>query len=331
MKLRYALVPGFAAAGVLVAATTAFIFVAIETDAAVLIVGTTALSLALITPLIIALTLAGWIAPSRSEQSAPLRRRLLIIGGGLEAVSVIAIVVVVIVAPTTAIVLIPVAVVGVGSSVAAVPIGHRLNDRLIADTPPPSDGFIDSSEIVRKVRRVVLTFAIATVAGFALLSLLLGVMSPDEPVDVVPFLLLAVSMGAISASLACVIVAWSYAQRMRAVLGTDVVGAKVIRRVVVRAKSDALTDEQQHRAAGWAALLAAYLPFSIAQFLLLYVGIGLQQVNLLTSGSSSDFAVWLLVFLVVVALAVLPWMLVQLRRIRRYTRNHPVEAPVPAE
>jgi hypothetical protein len=180
----------------------------------------------------------------------------------------------------------------------------------------------------RKARGVAITFAVTlVVASAVMISVMFALLDDDDD----PAQLLAVSIAFgitfafLAASIACLVVGWPLVRALRDHLGPDPKDHRLLKRVVVRGKSEELDAEQSERAVRYAVVLADFLPFQLAQFLLLYAALLLQQGISLLSNPDSELrglTIGLAVFLLAVLITCLPIFLRQFRRVRNYAADH---------
>ncbi|MEB0307422.1 hypothetical protein QN345_19205, partial [Cryobacterium sp. 10I1] len=93
-------------------------------------------------------------------------------------------------------------------------------------------------------------------------------------------------------------------------------------KVVLRGKQLELDHDEQVAAAKYAVLISMVFPFQLAYITLLYIGLGIQQVQSLVLGTGSDFSIGLIIALIVVLLAFFPLFGRRIYRARKYARDH---------
>ncbi|KQS18012.1 hypothetical protein [Frigoribacterium sp. Leaf186] len=186
-------------------------------------------------------------------------------------------------------------------------------------------------EIVRKVVTVAVVFASTLVVG------LVAAVTVFTTVDdlrgaTAEGVVLAVALALFAGGVACIVVTLPLNRLLREGTGDDPVLMRKAGKVVLRRKELDLDPHEQTIAARYAQIMAVTLPFQLAYFVMLYLGLGIQQVRSLTD-RADPFAPFLLALLVVVLVVVLPLTLVRLARARRYAREHASDAerPTPAE
>ncbi|MFG6445825.1 hypothetical protein ACFXQA_11210 [Microbacterium sp. P07] len=205
----------------------------------------------------------------------------------------------------------------------------RADERRSAPAAPTQSfhaGVIPRAEVKRKVIAVVITFIVAALVvgiGAAVLFSSLGGHLYQAAIFALQFGFLAAAMAAILATLP-----WNRA--LRDSTGRDLGRARTVGRVVLRGKNIALSPDDERAAARYAAIASVSLPFQLTYLVLLYAGLALGQVRNLVDGQASWFPVAMVVFLAIALFVFLPWLIVQIRRARRYARTHPVAPGDPA-
>lgn len=221
----------------------------------------------------------------------------------------------------------PVVITAAGVLLAALcrPVGDSLRRR--GTTSPPTrhpNRELTRQERSRKVRRVAITFAVTLVVASAALTAVFFALPAegDDRAEVLTFaFMFGASFACLAAGLACVVVSWPLVRSLRDKLGSDPREHRLIKRVVIRGKNDELTREQSERAAAYAVVLSDFYPFQIAQLLLLYAALLLQQGVSLMSNPDSELrwlAIGVAILLLVVIIVYLPMTIRHVRRVRRY-------------
>lgn len=153
----------------------------------------------------------------------------------------------------------------------------------------------------------------------------LFILAEDDGTSHLAPIMYGVSFGFISASVACLVVAWPLVKDLRHALGRDYATQKAIGRVVLRNKNDYLSSDGERRAATYAGIMAVYLPFQTAQIVLLFAGLWVQHLWNLIDEASTAYS-WLTIGMVigcpVLLAATLPFMIRQARNAKRYAVEH---------
>jgi MFS family permease len=244
----------------------------------------------------------------------------------LEALAAVAIVVYAVL--TDAPVWLPVLFIAGGAvlTVIAVFVGSWLRKREAA-SPPETRPWapISRRDIIRKTTKVVVTFVVAVVVGTGLLAALGRGVFEDE-LSVAAGLVVGVAF--IAASMACILVTMPLLKRMRDVVDRDAGLLRKLAKGVLKAKQIDLDEEEQVQAARYAAVASVALPFQLTYLALLYVGIGIQQLQLVTHPSVRPKIIGTLALLLVVLVVTVPLYVRYARRARDYARDHDELLPV---
>ncbi|GAB3605732.1 hypothetical protein GCM10027413_11410 [Conyzicola nivalis] len=183
---------------------------------------------------------------------------------------------------------------------------------------------VTRAETVRGVRLIAFWFF----GTLVVLSVGLAFALPDEPVQqIFVALQLAFTAGAVAGAF----VSASLARRLGAITGRDVKLASTIMRVVVRGKAVDLDDEETVAAAKYAEVWKTVQGFQLAFLGLLFSSTAVLQLGSLIDGSVSGMSIAILVVLAAAAVILGPIMVAQIRRARRYAREHAHRLPVAAE
>lgn len=181
---------------------------------------------------------------------------------------------------------------------------------------------IGGEDVRRKVLIIAATFCTSVLVAAALVIVLLAVVDDGGSDDVLDFALLGLSLAFLATATACIFVTLKWNRRLRDILGDDLGAARKHAKLVLRGTGEQLSGDAEQGAARYAAIARPVLAFQLGWIVLLYIGIGLQQVQLLrTVGSDSPMPLWVLVILVGVLVVTIPLMLVRIRRARRYARD----------
>lgn len=180
---------------------------------------------------------------------------------------------------------------------------------------------INRREIVRKIAIVAITFVATLVLALVLFTVLArGDTSAISEIGVQ--LSFAAEFAFLAAALACILVTLPLNRRLRESVSRDLGRLRKMGKVVLRGKRLELDHDEQVAAAKYAVLISIVFPFQLAYITLLYVGLGIQQVQSLVSGSQSEFSIGLLIALIVVLLAFFPLFGRRIYRARKYAREH---------
>ncbi len=283
-----------------------------------------AMGLALI-PLLAGLTAATLIFDPDTTDGRKGFRRLVLVVGASELLAVLGAVVVAAAAPTITSSVVVVIIVSAVLLVVGLRVGGRIRRRT-ASAPKDAGPWVSWSPAVvrRKVTRIALVFVLVTMLATGVI-VGLGLAFDEAGKLSVAEALVGVALGLMSSSIACMVVSWPLAKDLRRALGNGYSEQKAIARVVLRGKSDDLSDEGRQRATTYARIAASYLPFQIAQLALLFGGLWLQQVWNLARGSIDGLVTftWIIVVTYPVLVAIiLPMLVVQARRAKRYAAAH---------
>jgi hypothetical protein len=215
----------------------------------------------------------------------------------------------------------------------------RQRDAARPRTPWSPHG-LEATTTHKNVRRVVWTFTITLLVTAAAL-VVLGLVSREESSFILPGALLAVSIASISASAACLVVAFPLFFRAREIFDGDTalqrrVGKVVLGRQTLRRNSSSVAhDEQadpnsveQTAAAKYAAVMDVLLPLQLAQSGLVLVAVLFGQLAFLatTNNDLDTLNLSVIAFVLVTGGAIAPFSLRQIRRVRQYRNDHPLES-----
>jgi hypothetical protein len=263
---------------------------------------------------------AYWDVGSSSGGRKLFRRWLIVVGSAEAAGVVITVVYVVMVsAPWW----LPVALL-VGAvllTVAATAVGRALFAQEQVHRPiDPSWNPITAPVIARKRRAIAITFVAALVLGLALF-----VIFGRGSVHSLPLLTAVAEFAFFAAAIAGIVVTIPLSRQLRDALGRDLGMVRTVSKVVIRKKSIELSEAEQVAAVKYAVIVPTSLSFTLASLALLYTGVAIQQIGQLRYGD--PISVLLLVLLVVILLVAFPLQIVQIRRARRYARDHADKLP----
>ena len=309
------------------AAIVAVVLVSPQAADGLLILATLAVTVLIYGPLVLGSLTAFWDT-RRSAYGRSSFRIWLGVVLGLEAVGVVTIIVWAVFAGAP--VWLPV-VFSVGAAVLtvlALAIGRWLFRRDKA-RPMPELAWtpVTQRDITRRIAIVAITF----VSVLAIGVIVFAIVGKDTS-DVLGMgqqLVFAAQFAFIAAAMACIFVTVRLNRRLRDSTGPgrDLGLVRKLGRVVLRNKSMELTDEEQVAAAKFAAMTAIILPFQLGYLSLLYLGIGLQQVQFLVFGPSSPTSGWLLIAMVAVLVVLVPLYIRRIARARTYATDHAALLP----
>jgi hypothetical protein len=212
---------------------------------------------------------------------------------------------------------VPIAFVGVGAAIFALVV--YAGPRIAAKYHKPPERVewapITRAEIARGVR----TVALWLVGTLAVLLVILTITMPDEPVQ-----LMAVSLqcACVAGAVAGVAVSTGFSRRLAAVTGGDRGLTRRISDVVIRGKDLQLDDADTAVAAQYAAVWQTVQPFQAGFVGLLFLSSAASQLGALASGSTNGLSVPVLILLAAATLILCPLTVLQIRRARRYAREH---------
>ncbi|WP_411698121.1 hypothetical protein [Conyzicola sp.] len=182
---------------------------------------------------------------------------------------------------------------------------------------------ITRAEIVRGVRTIAIWFLgtlVVVLVGFAFVQ-------PDAPLERT---LVALQLAFTAGAVASVFVSVPFARRLGAITGSDISRTSNIARVVIQGKAMDLNEAEQDAAAKYAATWQTVQAFQLGFLALFYVGIAFSQLDTFVAGSTTGLAVPVLSLLAATAVIIGPLAVLQIRRARRYAREHAHRLPVAA-
>lgn len=258
---------------------------------------------------------------TRTEESKRFFKRWLWVVAGLEFLGAIAIIAYAVAAQLP--VWIPVLFVagGIGLTGISLLIGRFLLRRDEAHPQPSRWAPITRKEIRRKIAIVAITFvAVFAVALVVLGVLIAGSSGAASHRGVQPLVALAFAL--LAAGFACVIVSLPLSRRLRDAVGRDLGTIRKVAKVVLSNKKLDLDQSEQVAAAKYAAVIPTALSFMLGYLILLYLGLGIQQVQQFVSGQADAFQIGFSAFLVVALVVFIPIYVVRIRRARIYASSH---------
>ncbi|BDZ47128.1 hypothetical protein [Naasia aerilata] len=195
------------------------------------------------------------------------------------------------------------------------------------DLRPPAPSAVWNRDVIRRKSRTVALWFLGALLVFGVGLFVLETVVPEagDRDSSLMLVWLALSLAFLTGSFACMVVAWPLLRQVREVKGRYVSDLRTIARVVIKGKKEDLSEEEEGRAARYARIMTAYYPFQIAQFTFLYLGILCQQLPRALGDDGAGlrpFSVYLSVLLVVVFVVMVPLVLRQWRRAKRYAATH---------
>ena len=186
---------------------------------------------------------------------------------------------------------------------------------------------ITRKEIRRKIAVVAITFAVVFALALMVFSAFIDSNKGDSRPGVEALVALAFAL--LAAGFACVIVSLPLSRRLRDAVGRDLGTIRKVAKVVLSNKKLDLDQSEQVAAAKYAAVIPTTLSFMLGYLILLYLGLGIQQVQHLISGQVDAFQLGFSAFLVIALVTIIPIYAVRIRRARVYARNHADLLPPP--
>ena len=279
-----------------------------------------ALSILIYGPVILGSLTAYWNV-RRSEGATRYFRRYTLVILGLDALGVVAIILYAVITGAPA--WIPALFIAVATvlMVAARLVGPWLLRRDEA-RPHPTDEWrpIGHREIMRKIVKIAATFVVTLAVGLVVFGLLLPARS--DALEFGSAIFSSIQFAFIASAFAGIIVSLPISRQLRTVSDGDLGLTRRFGMVVLRNKSIELDARETALSARYAAVMSVVLSFQLTYFVLLYLGIGLQQVQGLVSGRMGVASIGLPLFLLVALIVLVPLMLVRIRRARTYAAEH---------
>jgi MFS family permease len=181
----------------------------------------------------------------------------------------------------------------------------------------------------RRWRRIMIAFAVGFVVG--LVGATLALTSSGGWNGLAAFAL-ALSVGCIVAGGVSIGVVRPLLRPVRPLFAEDRPLAKKVTGVVWKGRRTELTAEEAIVATRYAALAVGFLPFQVAQSVLLFVGIAALRVMNLAAGNDDLFIfdVIFITLLGIVTIVTIPISVTRFLRVRRYRDEHPIGPLEPA-
>ncbi|WP_026536137.1 hypothetical protein [Arthrobacter sp. H14] len=326
MKLRWVFLFGGGIALLTAAVGVGAALLFDDSEPWVLIVTLLSAMLLITAPAIAGIWVANFTFDLESTDGRGVFRRLVLITTAIQLLGIVGLVFVAIAVPSATAFLVGVTALSAALLLVGLRIGIRLHRRMANGSRDGKAWSPWSPTLIRsKVMRVVVVFLIASVIGVGgLIGLRFIVTDPGEASSLA-VVMYGFSFGFISASVACIVVAWPLVKDLRHALGRDYATQKAIGRVVLRNKDDELPEGGQQKATSYAAIMSVYLPFQIAQITLLFAGLWLQQLwNLIDESSTaySSLTLGLVISYPILLAAALPFIIRQARNAKRYAVEH---------
>ncbi|THG33188.1 hypothetical protein [Naasia lichenicola] len=284
--------------------------------------------LLMILPIVVGSVAANWKLDFRSPSGRAQHRALLLTYSTMALVGALAIIASSVVGRIPAWVPLAAILVQALFVVLAAVIGDRLRRRaqLARTTPrsePAGEDLLSRAWLRRKVRQIVLGFAITLVAG-ALGGVALSLALGESPIDweLAPSL---IALAFITASIVCLTAVVPLARASRELVGGGWGAARALGRVVLRGKTEELPVGRDADAVRYARIIAVLLPVQSAQQALLFAGLALQQLPEVLGTTSSvipGFAIGFMILSVAFIAVIVPIYGRQARRARRYAAEH---------
>ena len=288
-----------------------------------LLLAIAALSVLVYGPLVLGSLTASWDV-ARTPESRGAYRRWLWAVTGLELFGMIAIIVyaVSVRAPWW------IPVVSIAGAVTLAALGVMVGRYLLryeeAHPRPSSWALVTRGEIRRKIAIVSVTF----VGVFVLAVVVITIFGAGvEARTRTGLLLYGLGFALFAAGFACILVALPLNRRLRDAVGRSLGLQRKVARVVLANKRIDLDESEQAAAMKYAAVAPTVLGFTLAYLVLLYLGLGIEQLIQLSSGEGNPFTIGISVFLVAALAVFVPINLVRIRRARQYARSEPRTEP----
>ncbi len=200
-------------------------------------------------------------------------------------------------------------------------LGETIRRRIARDAPgelTPDE--LSPASVRRKWRRIVSSFLVSLVVGFVIAVLVDGTTGESNLLAVIA---IAVGLAAFISSGVCLGICLPLVRRMPPLFAGDQDRQKKITKVVWNGRKTELDSAERELAVRYAGMMAGLVPFQAAQSVLLFLGLGALRVADLASGNTDLMVlnVGLLVTIVIVLIATIPFWIVRLRRVHRYLDN----------
>lgn len=210
----------------------------------------------------------------------------------------------------------------VALTVVAPRIGTALRRRDGRTGDSNSGGMDDTFRVRRTAAGIGITFVVTIVVATAGLLTLDTVLNGGLR-DVGTMVILALGMALLAAALAGSIGSFSVNRRLRSIASHDLGRVRRFARAVLRGKAESFSEHEQAAALEYSRVAPLAIKLQGVSITLLYVGLALQQVAMITLRPEDA----LLPTIVLVALGamyvgVIPFVVMQLRRARRYRALH---------
>ena len=176
-----------------------------------------------------------------------------------------------------------------------------------------------------RLRTAVIVFAVGFVATLVLVLLLIP---PDDESQTARLVVLALSTGLLAAAIANVVVMFRLLGPVKLTADPDKASQRAIARAVIANDDSTLDDAQRARAPRFAAAFVPFHEASAASQVLIIVALLGQQATAFMGGPDGleVFRIVFTVLLLIAALIGWPIAVRQIRSVRRYSREHPIDA-----
>jgi hypothetical protein len=316
------MVAGLVVAVLLILGATSGGILALRPDGAWSVLAASLIVTGLVVPGVMAgVTVSTWAADPRTADGRHWFVRLVLWVVGVQAASAVGLVVYAVATGLPAGVVVVVTLAALALTAACVTAGEWLRRRSGMAAPSASfEGAFTPAEVAAKIRRILITFVVAFVVVFAVIMLLSALFDDEEPEGWWFPAGGALSIALLAASTACLVVSWGLTRRIRAGQAENMTEQRTIGKAVLKNRDDDLPEHLRTPAARHAALMAAFLPFQLAQFALLYAGLVTQQLVAAPgrSGGLAALGMAIVVLLGLAAVVFFPLMVRQWRRVRAY-------------
>jgi hypothetical protein len=200
-------------------------------------------------------------------------------------------------------------------------VGDRSRRRELANRQEPVLWSpFSRSQLARIYRRIAVIFAVGLIVGFALMAWL-SAAEGGATGEYLAFVIALASLAASFGTLGPVFTLRPYFVKMQPDVAQD---NNAIAKAVSRGKSADLSGDQRLIAVRYASLMTVHLPFIALQQVLLWVAMGLIQLNIAVSGGGEGgFSRILAYIFLALIIVMVVFTSMTLRRIRAYLAAHP--------
>jgi hypothetical protein len=175
-----------------------------------------------------------------------------------------------------------------------------------------------------RIRRAIAIVAIVFAAVFVVGALgTTGLFSlSTHPVRTGEVIAGGANLAFLAAAIACILVSLPFSRALRDASGRDIGRGVTLAKVVLRGRSSPLDDAGQRAAVRYALLAPTALAFQLGYVVLLYIGLGFQQLASMIDGDHDALPLSFLLVLGVVLVVIIPLFVARIRRARRYADEH---------